>query len=332
MKVTIIIPNYNGKHFLKACLQSLELQTFKDFHTIVVDNASTDGSEAYIHSHFPTVSVISLDKNYGFSRTVNEGIKRASSPYVILLNNDTVVDKRFVAEMVYAIEQSPLLFSVSSKMIQMNQPDAMDNGGNLYTLFGWSIHYGEGLNPSSLYQPAPIFAACAGAAIYRCDTFKEIGYFDESFFAYLEDMDIGFRAKIFGYNNSFCPTAIVHHIGSGTTGSKYNALKVRLSARNNLWLIYKNLTPLQFVLNLPFLSFGFVTKFFYFCRKGFGKEYLSGLIEGWKKRGHCQRIPFRWQHLLFYTFIQIELIKETYGYSKGTIKRGFNHQSKYPIN
>ena len=323
MTVTIIIPNYNGKHFLKACLKSLVLQTYQDFHTIVVDNGSTDGSEAYINTHFPMVSVLPLDKNHGFSRAVNEGIKRATSPYVILLNNDTVVDKRFVAEMVYAIEQSPLLFSVSSKMIQMNQPDTMDNGGNLYTLFGWSIHYGEGLNPTALYQPAPIFAACAGAAIYRRSIFEEIGYFDESFFAYLEDMDIGFRAKIFGYNNSFCPTAIVHHIGSGTTGSKYNAFKVRLSARNNLWLIYKNMPVLQFVFNLPFLSFGFVTKFCYFCGKGFGKEYLKGLIEGWKKRGHCRRIPFRRQHLLFYIFIQVELIKETFEYGKDAIKRRF---------
>ena len=321
MKITIIIPNYNGKHFLKACLQSLEFQTFKDFHTIVVDNASTDGSEAYINTHFPTVSVFSLDRNYGFSRAVNEGIKRAGSPYVILLNNDTVVDTRFVAEMVHAIEQSPLLFSVSSKMIQMNQADTTDNGGNLYTLFGWSIHYGEGLNPTSLYQPAPIFAACAGGAIYRRDIFEEIGYFDESFFAYLEDMDIGFRAKIFGYNSTFCPTAIVHHFGSGTTGSKYNAFKVRLSARNNLWLIYKNLLPIQFALNLPFLFLGFATKFFYFCRKGFGKDYIKGLIEGWKKRGYCKRITFRRQHLLFYIFIQVELIKETLGYCKDIIKR-----------
>jgi len=324
MKVTIIIPNYNGKHFLKACLQSLTLQTYQDFHTIVVDNGSTDGSEEYINTHFPTVSVLPLDKNHGFSKAVNEGIKRATSPYVILLNNDTVVDKRFVAEMVYAIEQSPLLFSVSSKMIQMNQPDAMDNGGNLYTLFGWSIHYGEGLNPTSLYQPALIFAACAGAAIYRRCIFEEIGYFDESFYAYLEDMDIGFRAKIFGYNNAFCPTALVHHIGSGTTGSKYNAFKVRLSARNNLWLIYKNLPILLFALNLPFLSFGFAAKFFYFCGKGFGREYLKGLFEGWKKRGHCRRTPSRWQHLLFYIFIQVELTKETFEYCKTTFKRRFD--------
>lgn len=119
MKVTIIIPNYNGKHFMEPCLASLNEQTCRDFKILIVDNASTDGSLEYMEQTYPDIEVLALDSNYGFSRAVNEGIRHADTPYVILLNNDTTVDSRYVEEMIRAIEVSDRIFSVSSKMIQM---------------------------------------------------------------------------------------------------------------------------------------------------------------------------------------------------------------------
>ena len=119
MKVTVIIPNYNGKHFLKPCLASLKKQTMQDFHTLVVDNASSDGSLDFMKEHFPEIEVLHLDQNYGFSAAVNAGIRHAQTPYVILLNNDTTVDPHFTEALLHAIERSPDIFSVSSKMIQM---------------------------------------------------------------------------------------------------------------------------------------------------------------------------------------------------------------------
>ena len=127
MKVTIIIPNYNGKHFMEPCLQSLSEQTCRDFKVLVVDNASSDGSLEYMSEHYPDIEVISLKKNYGFSKAVNVGIEHSTTPYVILLNNDTTVDTHYVEEMIKAIEKSPRIFSVSSKMIQMYHPDLMDD-------------------------------------------------------------------------------------------------------------------------------------------------------------------------------------------------------------
>ena len=119
MEVTIVIPNYNGKHFMEPCLASLDKQTYKDFKLLVVDNASSDGSIPYMKEFYPEIEVIALDKNYGFSKAVNVGIQHSKTPYVILLNNDTTVDPHYVEEMVKAIKKSNRIFSVSSKMIQM---------------------------------------------------------------------------------------------------------------------------------------------------------------------------------------------------------------------
>ena len=136
MQVTIVIPNYNGKHFMKPCLESLDKQTYRGFEIIVVDNASSDGSMEYMKETYPGIRCIALDKNYGFSRAVNEGIRASRTPYVILLNNDTTVDPHYVEEMVRAIRRSKKIFSVSSKMIQMYHPELIDSAGDLYTLMG----------------------------------------------------------------------------------------------------------------------------------------------------------------------------------------------------
>ena len=165
MKVTIIIPNYNGKHFMEPCLASLTKQTCQDFQILVVDNASTDGSLEYMKQTYPDIEVLALDSNYGFSRAVNEGIRHATTPYVILLNNDTTADPHYVEEMVHAIETSDRIFSVSSKMIQMYHPNLIDSAGDLYTLMGWGVCRGAGLPVSNYTKDDTVITACADAAI-----------------------------------------------------------------------------------------------------------------------------------------------------------------------
>lgn len=321
MKVTIIIPNYNGKHFMQPCLASLEKQTYKNFKILVVDNHSTDGSIEYMKENYPEIELISLKENYGFSRAVNIGIQHADTPYVILLNNDTTVDENYVKEMVKAIEVSRRIFSVSSKMIQMYHPGLIDSAGDLYTLMGWGVCRGEGRPVSNYTAPGQIFTACAGAAIYRRSVFQEIGDFDEAHFAYLEDIDIGYRAKIHGYKNTFCPTAYVYHVGSGTSGSKYNSFKVKLSARNSVWLNYKNMPALQLILNLLPLLLGYFIKTIFFFKIGFGKDYIDGIKEGIQGVRNCKKVPFRLRHLPSYILIELELIKYTFDYAADWIKR-----------
>ncbi|MFQ7130901.1 MAG: glycosyltransferase family 2 protein [Dorea formicigenerans] len=321
MKVTIVIPNYNGKHFMEPCLSSLSEQTYKDFHILVIDNASSDGSIEYMEENYPDIELIKLQKNYGFSKAVNIGIQHSRTPYVILLNNDTTVDTRYVEEMVKAIEKSPKIFSVSSKMIQMYHPELIDSAGDLYTLSGWGVCRGCGRPVSNYTKYDEIFTACAGAAIYRRSVFDEIGYFDENHFAYLEDIDIGYRARIYGYYNMYCPTALVYHVGSGTSGSKYNSFKVKLAARNNLYLNYKNMPALQLVLNFIPLAIGYFVKYLFFCKIGFGKDYKEGFIEGLQTAKLQKKVKFQFKHLGNYLVIEIDLIKYTFDYIKDWFSR-----------
>ena len=314
MKVTIIIPNYNGKHFMESCLASLQEQTCKNFEILVVDNASSDGSVEYMKGHYPEIKVIALDKNYGFSRAVNVGIKHSRTPFVILLNNDTTVDPHYVEEMLKAIEKSPKIFSVSSKMIQMYHPELIDSAGDLYTILGWGVCRGSGRPISNYTETDEIFTACAGAAIYRRSAFARIGYFDENHFAYLEDIDVGYRAKIYGYKNMYCPTALVYHVGSGTSGSKYNAFKVRLSSRNNIYLCYKNMPLLQLFLNAVPIALGYLVKCGFFLKIGFFKDYIEGIREGLKTANKQKKVPFKLRHLPNYIKIEIELIQHTISY------------------
>ena len=321
MKVTIIIPNYNGRHFMEPCLQSLKEQTYRQFKVLVVDNASSDGSLEFMAESYPDIEVIPLDKNYGFSKAVNVGIQNSHTPYVILLNNDTTVDKNYVGEMVKAIESSKRIFSVSSKMIQMYHPELIDSAGDLYTLLGWGVCRGIGRPVSNYTKADSIFTACAGAAIYRRSAFNKIGYFDEAHFAYLEDIDIGYRARIYGYQNMYCPTALVYHVGSGSSGSKYNTFKVKLSSRNSIYLNYKNMPVLQLALNILPLSFGYFVKYLFFCKIGFGNDYKEGLKEGLSTLHKCKKVPFKLRHLPFYFLIEWDLIRYTFSYIKDWFSR-----------
>lgn len=321
MKVTIIIPNYNGKHFMESCLASLQEQTCKNFEILVVDNASSDGSVEYMKGHYPEIKVIALDKNYGFSRAVNVGIKHSRTPFVILLNNDTTVDPHYVEEMLRAIEKSPKIFSVSSKMIQMYHPELIDSAGDLYTILGWGVCRGSGRPISNYTETDEIFTACAGAAIYRRSAFARIGYFDENHFAYLEDIDVGYRAKIYGYKNMYCPTALVYHVGSGTSGSKYNAFKVRLSSRNNIYLCYKNMPLLQLILNAVPITLGYLIKCAFFLKIGFFQAYTEGIKEGIKTAKKQKKVPFKLRHLPNYIQIEIELIQHTISYIRDWFQR-----------
>lgn len=307
--VTVIIPNYNGLRFLDDCIQALESQTYQNFEILVVDNGSTDGSVEWLKEH--QIETIFLNENTGFSGAVNTGIKAAGTPYVILLNNDTKADEYFVAEMVRAIEQSSKIFSVSSCMLQMYHPELIDDAGDMYSLLGWAYQRGVGQSINSYRKSRRVFSACAGAAIYRKKVFEEIGYFDEMHFAYLEDIDVGYRAKIAGYDNIYCPAAQVYHVGSGTSGSKYNSFKVKLAARNNVYLNYKNMPLLQLLINsIPIIA-GIFLKIMFFKKIGFAKDYVEGLKEGLKTAHTCKKVPYQLKHLKNYLLIEMELLAGT---------------------
>lgn len=307
MEVSVIIPNFNGLAYLEGVLSSLERQSMKNFEVILVDNGSTDGSCAFVASQYSWVHIIELSENFGFSRAVNEGIRAARAPYVLLLNNDTEVEPDFLKEMVEGIQRHKKAFSCQAKMIQFHDRDKMDDGGNYYCALGWAFAEGKGKAAEYYDKEKKIFSSCAGAAIYRKKIFEKIGYFDDEHFAYLEDLDVGYRARIYGYENWYIPGAVVYHVGSGTSGSRYNQFKIRYSSRNNIYMIYKNMPLLQIILNLPFLLVGFGMKILFFCLKGYGREYLAGIKNGFQLSAKGRKVSLALKHFPAYCKIQWEL-------------------------
>ena len=306
-EVAVVIPNFNGMIYLEDCLAALQNQSNQEFEVILVDNGSKDESVSYVKEHYPQVRILELEHNYGFCRAVNAGIRATEAPFTILLNNDTKVDSGFVKALLEGIKKRPGCFSCSAKMLKMSAPDQIDDAGDYYCALGWAYAWGQGQPEKNYNRPRKIFSACGGAAIYRNAVFWEIGFFDEKHFAYLEDMDIGYRAKIYGYENYYLPEAVVYHVGSGTTGSRYNEFKIRYSSRNNIYMIYKNMPLLQILINMPCLLAGFLIKIAFFTAKGFGSEYRKGLRAGIRMSLHGEKVKYQKKHFRNYCKIQVEL-------------------------
>lgn len=310
VKTTVVIPNYNGMRYIEDCLEALKKSSVA-VKILLVDNASEDGSAEFVKEHYPEVRLLAFPKNEGFSKAVNAGILASDTEYVLLLNNDTLADAHMTEYLEKELDAHQECFSAAAKMIQMREPDKLDGAGDYYCALGWAYARGRDKAVECYQKPGRIFSSCAGAALYRRSVFEEIGLFDEAHFAYLEDIDIGYRANICGYPNRYVPKAFVYHAGSGVSGSRHNEFKVRLSARNSIYLIYKNMPFLQLVLNLPFLLAGYGIKLLFFTGKGMGGCYLAGILEGVKlsfsKEGRKKKVAFRWKHFKNYCRIQLQL-------------------------
>lgn len=306
-QVTVIIPNYNGKELLEKCIKTLERQSCRDFKLLIVDNGSTDGSTG-LRSEVLDLQMILLKENKGFCGAVNIGLQNTKTPYVILLNNDTEAEEHFVEELLRGICGSKYIFSCGAQMIDYRKRDLLDNAGDLYTILGWAVARGKGKPAVRFERETEVFSCCGGAVIYRMDLIRKIGMLDERHFAYLEDVDLGYRSKIYGYRNRYIPQAKVYHVGSATTGTRYNEKKVYLAARNSIFLIYKNMPLLQFVLNLPFLAIGILLKWLFFIRKKFHREYIQGVCDGIRECRKCRKVSFKMKHLKNYIRIEFELI------------------------
>ncbi|MBU3127143.1 glycosyltransferase family 2 protein [Clostridium tagluense] len=321
IKVSIIIPNYNGLKYIKGCIDSLARQVFKNVEIIIVDNASQDGSCEYILKNYPRIKLISLKENYGFSKAVNEGIKASNYEYVVLLNNDTEVEGGWLENLVNCMEKDEKIFSCCSKMVQFLDRDKIDDSGDEYTILGWAYKRGDGADLNKYNKSERVFSSCAGAAIYRRKLFQEIGYFDEAFFAYMEDVDISYRANIHGYKNVYCSDAVVYHIGSATSGSKYNSFKVKLAARNNIYVFSKNMTFFQLLINSPFLFIGWFIKYLFFYKKGFSRDFVGGSKEAFNNLNKIDKVKYKNKNLKNYFQIEMFLIYNTFKYVFSKMKK-----------
>ena len=303
---------------MKTFFESLNNDSELIGEVIIIDNGSSDNSKDYINKgtfNFP-VKLIENSRNMGFAPAVNQGISNAKHEYIFSLNNDTEVKKGSIRHMVELISSKEDIFSVQAKMLQYNNKDLIDDVGDEYNLLAWTKKTGENHKSDEYTQVKEIFSSCAGAAMYRKSLLNELGMFDDSFFAYMEDVDLALRSRINGYRNLLCPQAVVYHIGSATSGSRHNEFKVRLAARNNVWVVYKNIPiPLK-IINFIFLFLGFLIKYLFFLKKGFGSVYLSGIREGLSTRNKIKKTEFKSANIKNYLKIEYRLIINTFKFLK----------------
>jgi hypothetical protein len=240
-ETTVVIPNYNGIEHLQLCLETLARQTHGDFDILMVDNGSKDGSVEFVRSNHPRVQIVQFDTNRGFAPAVNEGIRRAQSPYIILLNNDIELAPSWIEQMIGTLKKYPDAGAAASKMMNFFQRDLFDAAGDQLTWTGAVWARGEKEVDHGQYEQEEfIFGACAGAAAYRKEMFEEVGLFDESFFAYFEDVDLDLRMQLQGWKAVYVPTAVCYH-KRGATRKQMLPLTVRLHIRNPILYLVKDM-------------------------------------------------------------------------------------------
>jgi GT2 family glycosyltransferase len=281
-RLTVVIPNWNGERFLSLCLGSLRRQTLRAFETVLVDNASSDGSIELVQRDFPEVRVVSLSENLGFSAAVNAGIKVSEAEYVALLNNDTEQDPGWLEALVRAAERHPEAGFFASKLVDFRDRRLLDGAGDALRLSGLPYRLGHGeVDRGQFDAPGYVFSACGAAALYRREMLDDVGLFDEDFVSYCEDGDLSFRAQLAGYRCLYVPDAVVYHMGSASTGGKRSATATRLGTRNSLSLLVKNL-PLSAVPHiLPFFVLGQLARSLTAAATGALGAHLRGLAGAW---------------------------------------------------
>lgn len=236
--VTVIVLNHNGQRHLKVCLPSLEALDYPHATSMVADNGSSDGSAEYVRQHHPAVRVLEMGANLGFSRAYNRAVREAESDYVVLLNNDTKVASTWLTELVDAAERHGVAAAAST--ILDWDGSRIDFVGGLPTAIGhsWQIDYGEPAGKE--YPERRLLFGCGGSVLIRRDAYLEAGGFDEDFFAYFEDVDLGWRMNLLGHPTVLAPRAVTYHRLHGTWGAWSHALRLRLYERNALAMICKN--------------------------------------------------------------------------------------------
>lgn len=235
--LSIIIPHWNGRHHLDDCLTSLRQQTYQNFEIIIVDNASEDGSQAYIRHQFPEVNLIELDQNYGFTGACNKGYTAATGDIIILLNNDTETSPSWLSEIVSAFGRHPQAGSVIGKIRLFHERDKLHTAGDYYRLDGRPGNRGVWQEDCGQYdQEERVFSGCGAAVAYRRTALEQTGFLDDDFYFSCEDVDLGWRLNLAGWQVIYIPTALIYHkvkASSSPISSYYDS-------RNRLYTLWKN--------------------------------------------------------------------------------------------
>ena len=240
--VSVIVLNYNGRQWLKPCLDALAAQRdAPPFEVIVVDNASSDGSSAYVREHFPSVRVHDAGRNLGFSGGNNAGADQARGRLLIFLNNDTVAASDWLHKLTAALDSRPEFGFATSRIVFAADPGRIDSAGDGYLFAGGAFKRGYGQRSEEFAEAREVFGACGCAMVMKRELFEALGGFDASFFIFYEDVDLSYRAQLLSARCWYAADAIVHHAGSATMG-RQSARAVFFGQRNLEWTWLKN-TP-----------------------------------------------------------------------------------------
>ena len=293
--VTIIIANWNGQFFLPTCLKALSAQTFTDFEVLVIDNGSTDGSVDTLQNDWPEVRLIQLESNQGFAAANNQGAKLAAGEWVAFLNNDAYPEPGWLTALLASAQAHPGCTAFSSRILLVDPPNLLDSTGDIYHISGNAWHRGYRHEAQDFNPPhGDVFSACAAAALYRKADFLASGGFDEDYFAYMEDIDLGFRLRLNNLFTHYVPDAVVRHVGSATAGieSEFTVYHVH---RNLVWCYVTNMPGGYLWLYLPVHLISALIFMVYYAKHGLGKPYLKakwdalvGLKVAIHKRKHVQ--------------------------------------------
>lgn len=297
-RVAIIVLNWNGIKDTLSCLSSLQKQSYKNFTIVVVDNGSTDNSHKalnkYQSEHVKNVEVVYNPQNFGFAGGVNTGIEWALNDdfeYVALFNNDATADKDWLQRLVGAIQ--PEEVGISNGLLMLEDGDKIDTTSEQYSSWGLPFPRNRGDKIEKAPESELVFGATGGASLYKTEMLRNIGLFDEDFFAYYEDVDISFRAQLAGWKVAYEPSAIAYH-KQGATANKISGFAAYQTFKNLPLLFIKNVPcGLLFPIGIRFY-FAYLLMFFNAVAKGNGKSAIKGawmsFILGFKKLGERHEI------------------------------------------
>lgn len=246
-RVTIIIPHWNGESVLRRCLDSLKLTRYKAYTILLVDNGSTDNSVKMVAAEFPEVKIVASAENLGFAGGCNLGIMCAETPYVVLLNNDTVVTGGWLETLVKAADKMPDAAALQPKLRSIADPERFDYcgaAGGEMDIFGYPFARGRlfeyiEVDESQYDTGRELFWATGAACLLKCDALRVTGLLDAAYFAHMEEIDLNWRFLLAGYSVRFVPDSVVYHQTGGTLAQD-SIRKMVLNHRNSLITLLKN--------------------------------------------------------------------------------------------
>ena len=319
---TVIIVNWNSWDILSSCLEKLQQQSFHNFNVLVIDNASADPAPSDLLTHNPNVTLIQNQTNLGFAAANNQAIKLLDdTEWVVLLNPDAFAEPDWLEQLMNAARNNPDYAMFASRQLMDGDQNLLDGDGDVYHISGLVWRAGHGLHvneangddgnltPKAVFHPVlphpnpppqgkgskdsprEIFSPCAAAALYRRDALMSVDGFDEDFFCYVEDVDLGFRLRLMGHRCLLVPGAVVRHIGSATTGGHRSDFSIYHGHRNLVWAFVKNMPGFLFWILLPLhIAMNCATICIFFVR-GKGRvilkaklDAIKGLPQTWAKR------------------------------------------------